>query len=262
MSAPHARPKVHNLVRLIRLGRDDWEARELEVTVTSVNVENQTFCCIGIDAKTRADRGKDPKHWRMTRRPWSEIDAVLMDKSDRSKRGVGDTCGARRKRPRTTAATASGGAGSSSGAVDFAAGAAAAASGAGSSSDAVVVDLDTEEGATGGTAGSSFGAVDIATGAAGGGGGAGSSANAETEPSSLIERELSPLFHYLHIADKLAAAVKWCVNEGADTIEELIMADAIDDMLATLHLKPIKLKNLKNRLLASQVVVQGMPVAS
>ena len=139
---------------------------------------------------------------------------------------------------------------------------AAAASGAGSSSDAVVVDLDDEEGAAGGTAGSSFGAVDIATGAAGGGGGAGSSANAETEPSSLIERELSPLFHYLHIADKIAAAVKWCVDQGADTIEELILADAIDDMLATLHLKPIKLTNLKNRLLASQVVVQGMPVAS
>ena len=155
MSAPQARPKVHNLVRLIRLGRDDWEARELEVTVTSVNVENQTFCCIGIDAKTRADRGKDPKHWRMTRQPWSEIHAVLMDKSDRSERGVGDTFGARRKRPRTTAATASGGAGSSSGAVNLAAGAAAAASGAGSSSDAVVVDLDTEEGATAGTAGSS-----------------------------------------------------------------------------------------------------------
>ena len=215
-------PKVASLVRIKRTAeRADWEARCLELTVTSVNMQKRTFVGAGIG-------GGRYRVWKLVNTPWSDIEEVLMDKSNRSKRGVGDTAGIRKRKARPTAAPlrhvhnpnpASGIGNDDAG---------AGGGGAGSSSGPAVVDLDEA-----------------------------------APPPSLIERDLSPVFRALHLADKLAAAVAWCTSQGADTVAELVEAQEVDNLLAALALLPIKHTLLKQRLQAMQMpVAHGLPVGN
>ena len=48
----------------------------------------------------------------------------------------------------------------------------------------------------------------------------------------------------------VAVALKWCEENGADELSEIAEVDMVDDFVASLELKPVKAKKLKEKLRA------------
>ena len=91
-------PTVNQRVRLLRRTREDWDERAMEVTVTSVNKEKETFCAEGLGSGGNVKS----KGFRLIRVPFAHIEK-LLDIVQRT-RGVGDKSMIRKKRHAKTRA--------------------------------------------------------------------------------------------------------------------------------------------------------------